>query len=244
MVSDIHGNLTALEAVIADLGRHAPDLVLQGGDLAVVGPRPAEVVDRIRELGWLGVVGNTDEMLWNPLVRAKQSAAAPKLGSWLKVLFEELGPWATERLGPGRIDWLRRLPTQCRAHEMVLVHAMPDDLWRAPMPDASDSDLVQSYGSLDARQVVYGHIHRPFVRKVGELTVANCGSVGMSWDGDWRPSYVLIQDGAVSVHRVEHDVERACKELVGAGFPRPNWLAAVYRTGRFTTPEPQRVVGP
>src|SRR5579875_2738418 len=64
IVSDIHGNLTALEAVIADIERIQPDLVVHGGDLAASGPRPAECLDRIRELGWPGVLGNTDEMLW------------------------------------------------------------------------------------------------------------------------------------------------------------------------------------
>lgn len=64
IVSDIHGNLTALDAVLADLRSVAPDMVLHGGDLAHGGGRPAEVVDRIRELGWEGICGNTDEMLW------------------------------------------------------------------------------------------------------------------------------------------------------------------------------------
>ena len=64
VVSDVHGSLTALDAVVADLDRHPPDLVLQGGDLALMGPQPAGAVDRVRELGWPGVVGNADELLW------------------------------------------------------------------------------------------------------------------------------------------------------------------------------------
>lgn len=66
IVSDIHGNLTAFEAVLADLKRTSPDLVLQGGDLADSGSAPEEIVDRIRALGWRGVLGNTDEMLARP----------------------------------------------------------------------------------------------------------------------------------------------------------------------------------
>jgi predicted phosphodiesterase len=64
VVSDIHGNLTAFEAVLQNLRESAPDLVLHGGDLADGGARPVEVIDSIRSLGWQGVVGNTDEVLW------------------------------------------------------------------------------------------------------------------------------------------------------------------------------------
>ena len=67
VVTDVHRNLTALEAIIADLRLRAVDCVVHGnGDLALVGPRPADVIDRIQELGWPGVVGNTDELLWRP----------------------------------------------------------------------------------------------------------------------------------------------------------------------------------
>ena len=66
IVSDIHGNLTALEAVVAELRDAAPDLILQGGDFADGGPGAAEVVDLVRDSGWPGVLGNTDEMLFSP----------------------------------------------------------------------------------------------------------------------------------------------------------------------------------
>jgi 3',5'-cyclic AMP phosphodiesterase CpdA len=72
VVSDIHGNLTALEAVIADIERRAVDRVVHGGDLALIGCQPAEVIDRVRELGWPGIVGNTDELLWRPGSGARQ----------------------------------------------------------------------------------------------------------------------------------------------------------------------------
>lgn len=62
VVSDIHANLTALNAVVADLRQTSPDLVVMGGDLMNGGPRPAEVIDRVREMNWAGVYGNTDEI--------------------------------------------------------------------------------------------------------------------------------------------------------------------------------------
>ena len=64
ILSDIHGNLTALDAVLADLRDQKPDQVYHGGDLAAGGCKPAEVIDCIAQEGWEGVVGNTDEMLW------------------------------------------------------------------------------------------------------------------------------------------------------------------------------------
>src|ERR1700733_1651181 len=66
IVSDLHGNLTAFEAVLADLQKTSPDLIFHGGDLADGGASPVEVIDRIRDLGWQGVVGNTDELLFDP----------------------------------------------------------------------------------------------------------------------------------------------------------------------------------
>ena len=236
VVSDIHGNLAALEAVVADIQRNKPDLVVQAGDVAVLGPRPAEVVDRLRELGWPGVAGNTDEMLWDPSVRAEQERRAPKLRSWLDVLFGVLAPWALERLGDERLRWLRSLERERREGRLLIVHASPTDLWRAPMPDAGDRKLVETYGGRGAGLATYGHIHRPFVRVMPGLTVANVGSVGVPWDGDWRPSYLLIEDGQAVVRRIDYDLERERRDLVESGFPLAEWLEAVQRTGRFIRP--------
>lgn len=236
IVSDVHGHLVALEAVVADLARTAPDLVAHGGDLAGMGPRPAEVIDRVRELGWPGVAGNTDEMLWDPGVREAQERRAPKIRDWLGVLFDNLAPWARERIGDERLDWLRRLPREWRHEGTLLTHASPGDLWRAPMPDAPDEELAAVYAGLGAGLVVYGHIHRPFVRALPNLAVANSGSAGLPYDGDWRPSYLLVEDGAATVRRVEYDLERGIRDSVEAGFPMPGWLAGVQRQGRFTRP--------
>ena len=77
IVSDIHGNRTAFEAVLADLRWTSPDLILHGGDLADGGSRPAEIVDGIRDLGWQGVAGNADEMLWRPEALTEFATQSP-----------------------------------------------------------------------------------------------------------------------------------------------------------------------
>jgi putative phosphoesterase len=236
IVSDVHGNLTAFEAVLADMQRWAPDLVLHGGDLALMGAQPAEVIDRVRELGWPGVVGNTDEVLWRPLEQLRQEELAPKLGALLRLIFQEYSPATLELLGEERVTWLRELPAQQRLEDLVLVHAAPGDLWRAPMPDAEDDVLTAIYEPLDAALAVYGHIHRPYARTLTRLTVANSGSAGMPWDGDPRASYLLIEDGHPRLMRVEYDVEREAALLLDSGYPDAPRLVEMRRRGVFLRP--------
>jgi putative phosphoesterase len=238
VVADIHGNLAALEAVVADIDRRAVDRVVHGGDLALMGPRPAEVIDRIRELGWAGILGNTDELLWRPDMQALQRERAPGLATLLRWLFEAYAPDTRERLGDERLAWLRGLPTELRIGDMTIVHAAPGELWRAPMPDADDRELEATYGTLRADTVVYGHIHRPFARAVKGITVANAGSAGMPWDGDNRASYLLVDDGGVEVIRVAYDIDAEARELRARGHPDADRLIEMRRIGRFISPNP------
>jgi putative phosphoesterase len=233
IVSDIHGNLTALDAVIADIERRKVDRVLQGGDLALAGCQPAEVIDRVRELEWPGIVGNTDELLWRPEECAEQERNAPKLRDLLRVLFEDYAPATRELIGDDRINWLRRLPAEHREDGVILLHASPGDLWRAPLPDAEDTELVATYESCEAETVVYGHIHRPYVRNLGPFTVANSGSVGSPFDGDPRASYLLVDGSEVEVIRVEYDIDREISLLLGSGYPDAERIAETRRSGRF-----------
>lgn len=233
VVSDIHGNLTALEAVIADIQRQGVTQVVNGGDVALIGARPAEVIDRLGELGWQGLVGNTDELLWRPDQYARQLESAPKLEPVLRMLFKTYAPATVELIGEQRLDLLRELPTNLTFDEVRFVHASPGDLWRAPMPDASDQELVDCYGGLGATVVLYGHIHRPFVRRVGDMVVANAGSVGLSFDGDPRASYLLVEDGQVEVVRVDYTVDDEVAALRASGYPDPDRIAEMLRTGRF-----------
>ena len=102
IISDIHDNLTAFEAVLADLEKTAPDLVLHGGDLVGGGSSPAEVVDRVRDLGWVGVFGNSDEAVARPQTLeefAEQSPAPPSLWSAVR----EMTAFTREALGEKRL---------------------------------------------------------------------------------------------------------------------------------------------
>ncbi len=236
VVSDIHGNLTALEAVIADLKRTAPDRILQGGDLAASGSRPAEVVDRIRDLGWPGVLGNTDEMLWAPERQAELEEKAPRLRSLCQMLFGSIVPATRERLGDERIAWLRSLPEEWREGNQLLLHAAPHNLWRAPMADATEEQLAETYGSAGAATVIYGHIHTPFVRSLPAMTVANSGSASLSYDGDPRASYLLVEDGRVTIRRVQYDVESEVRGLKVSNYPCAGWISEILRQGKYVPP--------
>jgi 3',5'-cyclic AMP phosphodiesterase CpdA len=88
IVSDIHGNRTAFEAVLADLKQASPDLIFHGGDLAHGGSSPAEIVDRIRDLDWPGVLGNTDEMLFRPQSFTDFAARTPAVQAMAHIIEE------------------------------------------------------------------------------------------------------------------------------------------------------------
>jgi len=240
IVSDIHGNLTALEAVLADLRETAPDLVLHGGDLADNGSAPAETLDRIRALRWRGVFGNTDEMLFAPeKLKAFADAQQPGLRPVFAAV-EAIADAAREALGDERLAWLRGLGASVAEGPVALVHASPGDAWRAPPPEASDAVLEATFAALDKPVIVYGHIHRPFVRRVGVMVVANTGSVGLAYDGDPRASYLLIDDAereaSPTVRRVAYDVELECRRIIERGAPHAEWVAAMLRSGRFQMP--------
>jgi putative phosphoesterase len=236
IVSDIHGNRRALEAVLADLRQVAPDRVVHGGDLAYGGAHPAEIIDQVRSLGWPGVRGNTDEMLWAPESLTEFATTALKLGPLLAAI-QDLIPPMLASIGEERLRWLERVPQQYSGEAFSLVHASPGDLWRAPMPEASDDELQRAYAPLGAPIVVYGHIHRPYIRRLEGMTVANTGSVSQSYDGDRRASYLVIDGETLTIRRVEYDVEREAKELLASGLPHAQWLSRILLVGQYVPPE-------
>jgi putative phosphoesterase len=231
VLSDIHGNLTAFDAVLADIQQASPDLVLHGGDLADAGSSPTEIIDRIRSLCWQGVMGNTDEMLVQPASLedfAGQSSAPPAL--WAAI--RQIATATREALGGERLAWLRQLPRINIQETFALVHASPNSCWQAPAPDATDEELNTVYHSLNKPIVVFGHTHRPSIRSVdGHLRLLiNTGSVGLSYDGDPRASYLLLEDNIPTIRRVEYDLEKELKALSTCNLPGAAWTAKMLRS--------------
>ncbi len=235
IVSDIHGNLTAFNAVLADLRITGPDLILHGGDLADNGSSPVEIVDMIRSLGWRGVAGNTDEMLATPAAFEAFAAQRPTLESiWTPV--REMAAFTRDLLGDDRLAWLRGLPQTQVNGEVALVHASPESRWQSPFMHATDAEIEETYQPLSQPIVVYGHIHTPFIRQLNSPTqrgkrVANSGSVGQSHDGDGRAAYLLVDDDSVpTIRRVDYDIDRELKALSSSGLPHANWVRKIIQT--------------
>jgi predicted phosphodiesterase len=236
IVSDIHGNRTAFEAVLADLRQTSPDLILHGGDLADGGANPVEIVDRIRDLGWPGVVGNTDEMLFRPASLPEFAKQSP---GRLQPLFAAIGEMAVstrEALGEERLAWLRGLPRSQIHGPIALVHASPESPWRAPAPEASDAELESVYAPLGQPIAIHAHIHRSYIRHLSGMIVANTGSVSLSYDGDRRSSYLLLNESKPAIRRVEYDLDRELKALSGCGLPHADWVARILDSGRPQMP--------
>jgi putative phosphoesterase len=231
VVSDIHGNLNAFEAVLADIKQVSPDLVAHGGDLATGGSSPIEIIDAIRDLGWQGVMGNVDEVLVQPDSLeefARQSSAPAEL--WAAI--RQIASATRSMLGDERLAWLRGLPMTIKQADFALVHATPDSCWKAPAANASDAEIEVIYGSLSRPIVVFGHTHYPSIRKLdGRMKLLiNSGSVGLPYDGDPRASYLLLEENSPSIRRVEYDMEKELKALSACGLPGSTWTAKMLRT--------------
>jgi predicted phosphodiesterase len=239
ILSDIHGNLTAFEAVLADLHHQSPDLILHGGDLADTGASPAAIVDRIRELRWQGVMGNTDEMLFRPEAVEEFSSQSSAPSSLWKAI-RQMAVATRSLLGEERVVWLGCLPRVHIQAPIALLHASPESLWVAPTPEATDAELESVYGPLGQPVVVYGHIHRPYIRSLpiskGQNIIANTGSVGLPYDGDCRASYLLLDGANPTIRRIEYDVEKELESLSSCDLPYAGWIARTLSTGRPQSP--------
>jgi putative phosphoesterase len=232
IVADVHGNLTALKAVIADIREIGADVVINAGDLVGSGARPAEVVDLVESLNWPGVIGNTDEVLWRPEPLRAIADRLPKLKPTWDAVFADVER-TRDALGPRRIEWLYGLQHTWSDGDLAVVHASPATTWNAPSPDDADDEFVRTYAELGSTLVVFGHLHVPFERRIGDLIVANAGSVGLPYDGDPRASYLIVEDGRPRSRRVAYDIDAEIRAVETHCIPNAAWIAAMLVSGTY-----------
>jgi CHAD domain-containing protein/predicted phosphodiesterase len=234
VLSDIHGNLLALEAVLDDLAAAGgADLVVIAGDLALGGPQPRETLERLRSLGYPMVQGNTDRDL---ALDADVTAAAE---------YAALLQWTREQLGPAGLSFLRDLPF---SHHVVdpggvasvqIVHANPqnlDDQLQPYSPDSRIAPLLEGLAA-EVQALAFGHLHIPFEREVGTLLLANIASVGQPKDGDRRANYGLLRwergNWSVEQRRVEYPVDEVVALLREANPPGADELIKTLLRARY-----------
>jgi diadenosine tetraphosphatase ApaH/serine/threonine PP2A family protein phosphatase len=236
VISDIHGNLEALEAVLADLERHRPASMVCLGDFVGYGASPNPCIDRLRPLLEASVIGNHDLAAIGRL----------RLGGFNSDA-AEAARWTDQHLSPANRAWLEGLPYSVPWRGALLVHASPlhPEEWNYVL---SPADAEAEMSACAETLVLIGHSHYPgtfeldggrarYTRAAelralsGRRYLVNVGSVGQPRDGDPRAAYLLYDDRERTLRhvRLDYDVEAAMSRIRDAGLP--GFLAERLRWG-------------
>jgi len=238
VLGDIHSNLAALEAALAEVAEAGCDLVVHTGGVIGHGARPNETIDLLRSRSITGVRGHFDEdVAWADRVilspgegartagGARASAGAPP-GDRSAGGADGALSWNVRTLGYSQRQYLKdlpfSLPRTVGERQVLLFHASPIDLRQGIDEHASESWLRELADETGAAVHLFGHTHKPFHRLAGDAHFVNAGSVGYPQDGDPRAcvAIVTIERGVeVAFRRAEYDVETTIKEIVAAGLP-------------------------
>ncbi len=227
IISDIHGNLPALQAVRADLERRNVDRIINLGDVAFRGPYPAECVRTVREMGAPVILGNTE--VWLTETEGSLPDPLPTIRAWTRA-----------RLQPGDLQWLGDLPEEYRLEvvgkRLLFVHGSPRGNMDFLFPGTPEPEMLEALENCEADIVVCGHTHWAFSRRVGPFLLIGTGSVGLPFDGDPRAAYVILditeRECTVTHVRLDYDVEAALSAGAERGFPDMEFLYKVLPTGR------------
>jgi putative phosphoesterase len=241
VLSDVHGNLLALEAVLKEIKKERPDAVLVAGDLVMNGPEPNATIDALRAVegdGALIVSGNTDIAVGD----FDYGAAYPHYQDGVPDTITVAVEWAHDELGDEQLDWLRRLPAERRIRTeddtlVLVVHASPGSQTRG-FDQALDANIIfERAAATDARIICVGHTHVPEVRDLGWKLIVNDGSAGYVFDGDPTASWamVTVADGEASavIRRTEYDALTVSNAISARGLPGDVYRAATVRTGKL-----------
>ncbi|HEY3336111.1 MAG TPA: metallophosphoesterase family protein [Candidatus Limnocylindrales bacterium] len=241
ILSDIHGNRIALEAVAKEIRREKPDAVLVAGDLVLNGPDPNGTIDALRVLeseGALIVSGNTDIAVGD----FDYGSAFPQYQDGMPDTIVAAAEWAHDELGDDQLEWLRRLPAERRIRTaddslVLVVHASPGSQTRG-FDQALDANIVfERAAGTDARVICVGHTHIPEVRDLGWKVIVNAGSAGYVFDGDPTASWAVVDvhEGIVTgeIRRTAFDAVAVANAISERGLPGDVYRAATVRTGKL-----------
>lgn len=240
VLSDIHGVLPVLEAVLDAPGVRAADRVVVTGDHAS-GPQPVAVLDRLRALGDRATLVRSN---------ADRELVAVARGAPIDIP-DEVTPWAAQQLASADVDLLAALPDRVTLTvegfgPVLFCHATPRDDTEIVLVDSSPERWAEVLDGVpdEVATVVCGHTHMPFVRLVDRRLVVNPGSVGMPYG---RPGghWALLHDGSVTLHRVPIDVAAAVDAVIaGSSFPDRAAWARYFVGAEASDVEALRTFGP
>ena len=236
IISDIHGNLPALEAVLADVEKQRPDAVYCLGDLVGYGATPNEVTERIRAEGMPTIMGNYDDGVGFDRDECGCAYRDP--------LDHELGDrslaWTKAHTTPENKAFLRSLLKELRLEadgkRVLLVHGSPRKMNEYLFEDRALSSFQRIAATSNADIIAFGHTHKPYQKDVDGVRFINAGSVGKPKDLDWRACCVLLDAGTPTFHRVPYDVAKASAAIRATELPHE--FAADIETGGAPRPVP------
>ncbi len=211
ILSDVHGNLVALRAVLAEFDELGVREIVVAGDIVGFGPNPDDVVDLLVRRGAQLIRGNHEKDYVAPYATPAMSAywlADPRLRGMI---------WSLDRLGPERRAFLAELPDSLWLDQSTLVvHGSLRHVRDSVLASTPEAELNAMFAGDRSRLVFMGHTHRPLIRQTTQRRLVNAGSVGLPLDGDPRASYALarrtlgpLDAWEVAVRRVAYDIEAA-----------------------------------
>ena len=231
LISDIHANLPALQAVLADVRNRQIENVLHIGDLVGYAPWPNETVHLLQENGIAGVAGNYDSTVATDYKHCGCHYDDPRQVE----LAHQSYQWTRENVSPETKTALGKLPFlldvspfggHTSGPRIVLVHGTPTlntVYWTEDRSNEFCLSMAQKVGAKKGDIIAFGHTHLAWRRDVGGIHFINTGSVGRPKDGDWRAGYVVLdvsEEGVGSEYvRVEYDVQLAAKAIRASSLP-------------------------
>ena len=247
LISDIHANLEALDAVLADIDRRADvDAVYHLGDLVGYSSNPNAVIDRLVERAIAGIAGNYDSTVATDYKHCGCKSESPRQEELAHISYE----YTRGTVTPERKRYLGGLPFSldlrpdgghANGPRLVLVHGTPTLntlYWTQDRSDDFCLKMAASVGLKAGDVIAFGHTHKPWHREVGGIHFVNTGSVGRPKDGHPDAGYVRVTftDGSVQVEfvRVPYDVEATIAGVRAAGLPDD--FAGFLRTGGAPAP--------